>query len=88
MMERSEIINAKGETEFMSYVRAMVVEKTDRATLEPIIGQFIVDGSMVFTDELNAYGHVGEMGYVHRICNHGALQFVCEDDGSVYTNNI
>ena len=21
-------------------------------------------------------------------CNHGALQFVCEDDGSVYTNNI
>ena len=28
------------------------------------------------------------MGYNHRICNHGALQFVCEDDGSVYTNNI
>ena len=27
-------------------------------------------------------------GYNHRICNHGALQFVCEDDGSVYTNNI
>ena len=21
-------------------------------------------------------------------CNHGALQFVCEDDGSLYTNNI
>ena len=28
------------------------------------------------------------MGYNHRICNYGALQFVCEDDGSVYTNNI
>ena len=28
------------------------------------------------------------MGYNHRICNHGALQFVCEDDGPVYTNNI
>lgn len=40
MMRRSEIVNAKGETEFMSYVHAMVVEKTDRATLEPIIGQF------------------------------------------------
>lgn len=88
MMERSEIVNAKGETEFMSYVRAMVVENTNRATLEPIIGQFIGEGATVFTDELNAYNHVGEMWYTHRICNHGALQFVCEDDGSVYTNNI
>ena len=88
MMERSTIINAKGEEEFMSYVRAMVVEKTDRATLLPIIGQFIAEGSTVFTDELNAYNQVGNMGYNHRICNHGALQFVCEDDGSVYTNNI
>ena len=54
MMERSTIINAKGEEEFMSYVRAMVVEKTDRATLEPIISQFIEEGSTVLTDELNA----------------------------------
>ena len=88
MMEHSTIINAKGEEEFMSYVRAMVVEKTDKATLLPIISQFIDEGSTVFTDELNAYNKVGSMGYNHRICNHGALQFVCEDDGSVYTNNI
>lgn len=88
MMERSTIINAKGEEEFMSYVRAMVVEKTDKATLLPIISQFIDEDSTVFTDELNAYNKVGSMGYNHRICNHGALQFVCEDDGSVYTNNI
>ena len=86
MMERSEIENAKGETEFMSYVRAMVVERTDRATLLPLIGQFIGEGSTVFTDELNAYNTVGNMGYTHKICNHGALQFVC--DGEIYTNNI
>lgn len=88
MMERSEIKNKKGNMEFMSYARAMVVEKIDRATLEPIIGQFIEDGSTVFTDEFSAYNHVGDMGYNHRVCNHSALQFVCEDDGSVYTNNI
>lgn len=88
MMERSTIVNAKGEEEFMSYVRSIVVEKTDKNTLLPIIGQFIGEGSTVFTDELNAYNQVGNMGYNHRICNHGALQFVCEDDGSVYTNNI
>lgn len=87
-MRRTVIMNKKGKLEFMSYVHAMVVEKTDRATLEPIIRQFVEDGSTVFTDELNAYNRLGGLGYTHRICNHGALQFVCEDDGSVYTNNI
>ena len=86
MIERSEIVNAKGETEFMSYIRAMVVEKTDRATLEPIISQFVTEGSTIFTDELNAYNHLSICGYAHKICNHGALQFVCE--GEVYTNNV
>jgi len=86
MMERSSIMNSKGDYEFMSYVHAMVVEKTDRATLESIIGQFIGEGSTVFTDELNAYNHINEMGYEHKICNHGALQFV--SNGEVYTNNI
>ena len=86
MMERSSIINEKGEEEFMSYVRAMVVEKTDKATLQPIIGQFISESSIVFTDELSAYNRLSEKGYEHKICNHGALQFVSED--KVYTNNI
>ena len=86
MMERSTIINEKGEEEFMSYVRAMVVENTSGATLKPLISQFIGEGSTVFTDELNAYNGVADMGYTHKICNHGALQFVCE--GEVYTNNI
>ena len=86
IIERSEIVNAKGENEFMSYIRAMVVEKTDRSTLEPIISQFVAEGSTVFTDELNAYNHLSSCGYAHKICNHGALQFVCE--GEVYTNNV
>ena len=86
MMERSEIDNEKGETEYMSYVRAMVVPNTNNTTLMPIISQFITEGSTVFTDELNSYNHLSEMGYNHKICNHGAFQFVCE--GEVYTNNI
>ena len=71
----------------VGYVKAVVVEKTDRATLEPIICQFIKEGSTVFTDELSAYNHLTERCYNHKICNHGALQFVTED-GEVYTNNI
>ncbi len=87
LMERSFIINANGEKEFMSYVHAMVVKKTDGNTLLPIIGQFVEEGSTVFTDELSSYNHVGEMGYTHKICNHSGLEFVTED-GMVYTNNI
>ena len=86
IMERTEIIDAKGDVEFMSNVRTMVVEKTDRATLEPIISQFIGGGPVVFTDEINAYNHLAEMGYGHKICNQGALQSVCDDE--IYTNNI
>lgn len=86
MLERSEIINKKGEKEFMSYVHAIVVENTNGSTLLPLVEQFVEEGSTIFTDELNAYNHLTDCGYEHRICNHGALQFVC--DGGVYTNNI
>ena len=86
MMERTEIINDKGEDEYMSYVHAMVVEKTDKATLIPIIQQFIVEGSSVFTDELSAYKSLSTIGYEHRICNHCAMEFAI--DGNIYTNNI
>ena len=86
MMERSEIENEKGEVEFMSYVRAMVVENTNRDTVLPIISQFVEEGSTVFTDELNSYNRLAEMSYHHKICNHGQLQYVV--DGEVYTNNI
>ena len=86
MMERTEIVNIKGNTEFMSYAHAMVVKKTDKATLTPIIQQFIADGSVVFTDELAAYNSLSDIGYKHQICNHGAMEFVI--DGNIYTNNI
>jgi transposase-like protein len=86
MMERSEIENSKGEMEFMSYVHAMVVGNTKKDTLMPIISQFVEEGATVFTDELNAYNALCSMGYNHKICDHGQLQFVV--DGEVYTNNI
>ena len=52
----------------------------------PIISQFIEEGATVFTDELNAYNALDSMGYNHKVCDHGQLQFVV--DGGVYTNNI
>lgn len=63
MMERSSIINAKGNEENVTYVHAFVVEKTDKATLQPLIQQFVSDGSRIITDELNAYN--GLNGAIH-----------------------
>ena len=85
MAERSFIINKKGKKEPMTYVRAIVVPKTDRATLQPAIEQFIEDGSHVITDELNAYNGLENLGYRHSVVCHGEEQFT---SGSVSTNHI
>ena len=85
MMERSYIEDEKGEIIPMTYVHAFVVEKTDKATLTPIIKQFVAEGSMVVTDELNAYNGLRGMGYDHAIVNHGAEEYA---KGDIFTNSI
>ena len=85
MMERSEIENENGEFEYMSYVHAIVVENTNKATLQPIIQQFVEEGSTVITDELGAYNGLDELGYIHEVVNHGEEEYV---DGDIFTNSI
>ena len=85
MMERSEFINKKGEVESITYVHAIVVENTNRATLQPIIQQFVAEGSRVITDELHAYHGLSLLGYDHDIVNHGAEEYA---NGDVFTNSI
>lgn len=85
MMERSTIENEKGEIESITYVHAFVVENTNRATLQPIIQQFVAEGSRVITDELSAYNGLATLGYTHAIVNHGAEEYAA---GDVFTNSI
>ena len=85
MMERSTIVNANGEIENITNVHAFVVENTNKATLQPIIQQFVVEGSRVITDELNAYNGLRELGYTHAIVNHGAAEYA---NGDIFTNSI
>ena len=56
MMERSEIENEDGEFEFMSYVRAMVVENTNRDTL-----------SLLFRSSLKKVLLYSQMNSIHTI---------------------
>ena len=85
MMERGTIINTDGEAENMTYVHAFVVENTNKATLQPIIQQFVLEGSRVITDELNAYNGLSGLGYTHAIVNHGASEYAHDD---IFTNSI
>jgi transposase-like protein len=67
-------------------VVAMKVENTQGATLLPIVGQFVKEGSTTFTDELSAYNGLTKEGYDHLIVNHGKREFVrCKD---IHTNSI
>lgn len=85
MMERSTYVNENGEDENITYVHAFVVENTNRATLQPIIQQFVDEGSTVITDELNAYNGLSGLGYSHYIVNHGAQEYA---NGEIFTNSI
>lgn len=85
MMERSTFVNSKGEEEPVTYVHAIVVEKTDKATLQPIIQQFVVEGSRVITDELAAYNGLATLGYTHAIVAHSAEEYA---NGDIFTNSI
>jgi transposase-like protein len=85
MMERSTIVNANDEVENITNVHAFVVENTNKATLQPIIQQFVVEGSRVITDELNAYNGLSELGYTHAIVHHGAEEYA---NGDIFTNSI
>lgn len=85
MCERTFIVNKKGKKESMSYVRAVVVEKTDSATLLPVIKQFVADGSHLITDELNSYNCLSKERYTHSVVCHHDEEYV---NGDVFTNNM
>lgn len=85
MMERSTFENEKGEEENITYVHAFVVGKTDKDTLQPVIQQFVEEGSRVITDELNAYNGLAELGYEHAVVKHGAEEYA---NGDIFTNSI
>lgn len=64
---------------------AMKVENTQASTLLPIIKQFCIEHSTLFTDELSSYNVVDKQGYYHQIIRHGMKEY--SKDG-ITTNRI
>ena len=67
-------------------VVAMKVEDTKGATLMPIVGQFVKEGSTTYTDEASIYNKLTENDYEHLFVNHGKREYVRSSD--IHTNGI
>lgn len=65
-------------------VVAMVVESTDKRTLQPIITQHVKIGASLMTDEWKAYAKMNLL-YNHQIVKHGEGEYV---SGEAHTNTI
>ena len=75
-----------GMLERSGKVIAMKVEDTKGATLMPIVGQFVKEGSTTYTDEASIYNNLTKNGYDHLFVNHGKREFVRSSD--IHTNGI
>ena len=50
-------------------------------TIEPLIKDTIVPGTLVYTDEYSIYARLQSWGYGHKSVNHGRGEFARDDDG-------
>jgi transposase-like protein len=66
-------------------VIAEVVPNVKAKTLIPMLGERVLPGSIIYTDELLSYTGVGKAGYHHRRIHHAQKIYV---KGDVHTNTI
>jgi transposase len=66
-------------------IRARVVPNSRTETLVPATREYVLPGSMIFTDDWLAYKTLHRHGYTHRRVNHSARVYV---DGDVHTQTI
>ncbi len=64
-------------------VKAIAIPNTEASTIQDIIRETVVPGSMLFTDEHRSYNGMTE--YTHLSVNHSAKEFV---NGMAHTNGI
>jgi transposase len=76
-----------GMVERKGRVRAFATPNVKSATLLPIIREYVLPKSTIFTDEYKVYGGIKNMksGYTHRRIKHKARVYV---RGNVHTNTI
>ena len=66
-------------------IKASVVPDSRASTILPRAHEYVLPGSMIFTDGYKAYERLGKKGYIHRRIKHHARVYV---DGDVHTQTI
>jgi len=74
-----------GAVERGGRIRAEVVPNSRASTLIPKAQQFVLPGSMIFTDDYLGYQALEQKGYPHRRIKHSARVYV---EGDVHTQTI
>jgi len=68
-------------------ITAIVVPDTKKATLQPIVKEFVKPGSRILTDEWLAYKGLNGL-YLHNVIDHSKKEYVNLDDATMHTNNV
>ena len=66
-------------------VMTKVVPNVAKKTLQPIIGENVLDGTTVHSDELRSYKGLAKNGFNHKTVNDGAGQYA---NGYTHVNNL
>ncbi len=69
-----------------------MVENVQQATIKPLITEFIVPGSQIYTDEYSIYDKLKQWGYLHKTVCHGKGEYARDEDADgfceVHVNTI
>ena len=74
-----------GAVERGGRVRASVIPNSRANTLLPQTREYVLPGSLIYTDEWQPYMRLGRIGYTHRRIRHNARIYV---DGDIHTQTI
>ena len=69
-----------------------MLANVQQTTIEPVITETIIEGSLIYSDEYNIYGRLTKWGYEHKTVNHSQGEYARDEDGDgfheVHTNTI
>lgn len=57
-----------------------MLETVQQVTIEPLIKQTVLSGTLIYTDDYNIYGRLCEWGYEHKSVNHGLGEYARDED--------
>ena len=70
------------------FIIPLLGEKRDKDTLLPLIGQFILPGTVIYSDGWAAYRDIeSELGFKHHVINHSE-NFVHKENPDIHTQNV